>query len=82
YNWIVDVESLEKYIPGGYHPIMVGDVLHDRYRIVDKIGFRGYSTAWLAYDTCQNRYVAVKVGTANSPPRETEILRTISTRAS
>lgn len=50
YNWIMDVESLENYIPGGYYPIMIGDVLHDRYRIVDKMGYGGYSIVWLSYD--------------------------------
>jgi hypothetical protein len=48
YNWIDGAENLEKYKPQGYHPIMIGDVLHDRYRIVDKLGFGGYSTVWLA----------------------------------
>jgi hypothetical protein len=31
YNWIDGAESLENYMPGGYHPIMIGDILHDRY---------------------------------------------------
>ena len=26
-NWIKDVEALVKYRPGGYHPIMMGDVV-------------------------------------------------------
>ncbi|KAL2820156.1 pyridoxal phosphate-dependent transferase [Aspergillus cavernicola] len=43
YNWIDGAERLEKYEPGGYHPIMIGDTLHDRYAIVDKLGFGGYS---------------------------------------
>ena len=30
YNWIKGVETLEKYQPGGYHPIKIGDVLNDR----------------------------------------------------
>lgn len=78
YNWIDGVETLEKYRPGGYHPIMIGDMLHGRYRIVDKLGFGGYSTVWLARDTSLNHYVAVKVGIADSKPHETSILRALA----
>lgn len=78
YNWIKGVEALEEYQPGGYHPVMVGDVLHDRYHIVDKLGFGGYSTVWLTRDTCLQRYVAVKINTASSLPRETKVLKALS----
>lgn len=78
YNWIKSVEKLEEYQPGGYHPIMVGEVLHDRYHIVDKLGFGGYSTVWLARDTHLNRYVAVKVNIADSNPRDGKILKALS----
>lgn len=76
YNTISDVESLEDYVPGGYHPIMIGDMLYGgKYRIVGKLGFGGYSTVWLAQETQAKCYVAVKVGTTNSPSREVNILR-------
>lgn len=57
---------------------MIGDILHRRYRIVDKLGFGGYSTVWLARDTHLKQYVAVKIGTADAAPRETRILRALS----
>ncbi|GJP96256.1 kinase-like protein [Aspergillus niger] len=79
YNWIKGVETLEEYVPGGYHPIMVGDMLHNRYYIVDKIGSGGYSTVWLAHDTVFKRYVALKVNTADALPREATVLRSLST---
>lgn len=44
YHWIDGVERLEMYELGGYHPVMIDDLLHDRYRIVDKLGYGGYST--------------------------------------
>ncbi|KAK2758834.1 hypothetical protein FQN54_003526 [Arachnomyces sp. PD_36] len=78
YNWINGVEALEKYRPKGYHPVMIGDLLHDRYRIVDKLGFGGYSTVWLARDMHKEEYVAVKVGVANSPSQEINCLRALS----
>lgn len=69
------VERLERYCPGGYHPIAIGDYLHGRYRIVHKLGFGGYSTIWLAKDEKVNRYVAVKVLIADGKSKESNILR-------
>jgi serine/threonine protein kinase len=43
-------EPLKYYIPGGYHPISLGDVFQHRYKIVRKLGWGGYSTVWLAHD--------------------------------
>lgn len=45
---------------------------------LDKLGFGGYSTVWLARDTHLNRYVAVKVNIAGSNPRETKVLMALS----
>ena len=42
YKPIEDVENLERYRAGGYHPIVIGDLLHGRYRIVHKLGFGAY----------------------------------------
>ncbi|KAL4808328.1 kinase-like domain-containing protein [Aspergillus unguis] len=78
YNWIKGVETLEKYHPGGYHPISIGDLLNNRYHIADKLGFGGYSTVWLALDTHLKRYVAVKINIADLLPRETKILKVLS----
>ncbi|KAL3475671.1 kinase-like domain-containing protein [Aspergillus californicus] len=72
------VETLEQYCAGGYHPVMIGDVLHERYRIVDKFGCGGYSTVWLAHDTHLEKYVAVKVGIADSAEHEAKVLRALS----
>lgn len=79
YNWIPRVEALEDYEPGGYHPIIIGDTLHNgRYQIADKLGHGGYSTVWLARDTLLKRYVALKVNTASSVPREPKVLKALS----
>ncbi|KAF3343341.1 hypothetical protein VdG2_08491 [Verticillium dahliae VDG2] len=80
YNWIDGVERLEQYEPGGYHPVMINDLLHGRYRVVDKLGFGGYSTIWLAQDDQLRRYVAVKVGVANPAlsRHEPRILRALT----
>lgn len=66
YQWIEGVEKLEKYEPGGYHPVHIGDVLASRYRIVHKLGYGGYSTTWLARDLKNATYIAIKVATADA----------------
>lgn len=40
----------EAYHPGGYHPVHLGDVIQERYRIIRKVGWGQYSTVWLAVD--------------------------------
>ncbi|PGH15536.1 CMGC/SRPK protein kinase [Helicocarpus griseus UAMH5409] len=61
---------------------MIGDILHERYHIVDKLGFGGYSTVWLARDTRLAQYVALKVGLADpdsdSLRREIKALQALS----
>jgi serine/threonine-protein kinase SRPK3 len=69
-----DVERLERYRPGGYHPVLIGDSLHDRYHIVHKLGFGSYSTTWLARDQIAGKYVAVKIAVAAGDSRESDIL--------
>lgn len=67
YRLIEHVEDLDRYCPGGYHPLQIGDDLNDgQYRLVDKLGYGGYSTIWLARDLPRARYVAVKVITADA----------------
>lgn len=82
YDWIDGAESLEKYRPGGYHSVMIGDRLHQRYRIVEKLGFGGYSTIWLGLDTQLRQYVAIKICIADAHPSETSVLKVLSSPSS
>ncbi|KAJ6188548.1 hypothetical protein N7519_003456 [Penicillium mononematosum] len=79
YEPLEGIERLENYRSGGYHPIQIGDQFHSRYRVVHKLGHGSYSTAWLARDEQFNKYVALKVCTANSNPKEVDIVSTILT---
>jgi serine/threonine protein kinase len=54
-------EGLSDYKVSGYHPVHVGEVLMDRYIIMQKLGWGHFSTAWLALDTKYGNYVAIKI---------------------
>ncbi|KAF4509999.1 hypothetical protein G6O67_001928 [Ophiocordyceps sinensis] len=64
-------EGRDAYRPGGFHPVYIGDVYHDRYKAMNKIGYGVYSTVWLARDLRASagnarEFVALKVLTAES----------------
>ncbi len=45
-------ESLDRYRPGGYHPVRIGDIFaNGRYKVLCKLGYGVYSTVWLAVDS-------------------------------
>jgi len=56
-----DVEEIENYCSGGFHPINIGDEIEGRYKVVHKLGYGGFSTVWLARDKLAKRYVALKI---------------------
>ncbi|TGJ82365.1 hypothetical protein E0Z10_g6423 [Xylaria hypoxylon] len=61
----VATEDIEKYRPGGFHPVHLGDRFdHSRYKIVHKLSSSGFSTVWLAQDTIEEKWVALKIVTA------------------
>lgn len=78
YEPIEDVERMEYYKAGGYHPVTIGDRFHNRYQVVHKLGHGTYSTIWLARDEISRKYVAVKVCTADSNPLEVNVLSELS----
>lgn len=46
----MDNEPLRRYKPGGYHPVSIGEVFNNRYRVIKKMGWGTFSTVWSAYD--------------------------------
>ena len=65
-----EVERLDYYVPGGYHPVQIGNIFHNgRYMIVHKLGFGRSATTWLAEDNKKHRLVALKISTAESAER-------------
>ncbi|KAG6126960.1 hypothetical protein E4U12_006172 [Claviceps purpurea] len=75
-----DLEALE--IRGGikadYCPIDIDDRLNERYRILHLLGHGVWSKVWLAIDEETRKYVAIKVGIAQSDGSEGDILTEIS----
>ncbi|KAI9654486.1 MAG: hypothetical protein M1821_006576 [Bathelium mastoideum] len=60
-------EWSEQYRPTGYHPVDLGDVFKDgQYKVIRKLGEGSFSTVWLAADSRNGRYVALKVCIARS----------------
>ena len=48
---IYDIEEgKDAYRPGGFHPVFIGDVYNERYKVLRKIGYGQYSTVWLVKD--------------------------------
>jgi len=56
-----DVEDIELYTIGGFHPVHLGDVYQNCYKIVHKLGWGGFSTVWLAREVLLSHYVALKI---------------------
>ena len=49
------------YAQGGYHPVKLGDIYHERYHVIRKLGWGYFSTVWLCWDTTDKRYIALKI---------------------
>lgn len=62
-----DVELVNNYRPGGFHPVHIGDTLGEgRYTVVHKLGHGTYSTVWLAKHSTTARYVSLKILAASA----------------
>lgn len=44
------VETVEEYRTGGYHPVHLEDLFHERYLIVGNWAYGEFSTLWIADD--------------------------------
>ncbi|EAW17415.1 putative serine protein kinase [Aspergillus fischeri NRRL 181] len=80
-----DVEPVEEYRLGGYHPVLLRDILHSRYKVIRKLAYGQFSTVWLARDLENSSYVAVKILKAEASilegPTELSILEAIRANA-
>ncbi|KAK0415006.1 hypothetical protein QR680_011727 [Steinernema hermaphroditum] len=54
-------EDPRDYRLGGYHHVRIGEVFHQRYHVIRKLGWGHFSTVWLCWDTKDQRFVAMKI---------------------
>uniref|UniRef100_A0AC34RNP4 Protein kinase domain-containing protein n=1 Tax=Panagrolaimus sp. JU765 TaxID=591449 RepID=A0AC34RNP4_9BILA len=62
----VEDEPESDYEIGGYHPVNLGDVFNSRYFVLRKLGWGHFATVWLAYDSTQTSFVAIKIPKSRS----------------
>lgn len=62
-SWYLDTdtEHPKYYRMGGYHPVKIGDLYNDRYRIAYKLGWGYYSMVWLAWDYTDKKFKSLKI---------------------
>jgi serine/threonine-protein kinase SRPK3 len=46
----IEEERLPRYRPERFYPVSIGQVFHQRYKVLAKLGFGSQSTTWLAQD--------------------------------
>ncbi|GMS87041.1 hypothetical protein PENTCL1PPCAC_9216, partial [Pristionchus entomophagus] len=77
-----EVEPIEEYVPGGYHPVAIGDVYNGMYQVIAKLGFGRFSTVWKCKKAHTEQLFALKI--VKSAPKfaqpardEIELLRDV-----
>lgn len=58
----MDIEDVEEYLEGGYHPVYLGGCLavYDHSCAIHKVGWGGFETIWLWRDAGNAAYFGVK----------------------
>ena len=46
----IEEETLPRYRPDDYFPVLIGQVFNRKFKILAKLGFGSESTTWLAKD--------------------------------
>lgn len=58
-------EDLERYEPGGFHPVDLSDILDGRFEVVYKLGNGGIGMVWLCYEFRVKKWRAIKINAAH-----------------
>ncbi|KIM42711.1 hypothetical protein M413DRAFT_408715 [Hebeloma cylindrosporum] len=66
----IEEERKQDYDSRHYYPVRLGEILHDKYQVVVKVGFGAGSTVWLARNlqrfNFKERYAILKVSTSHA----------------
>ncbi|KAI0154542.1 kinase-like domain-containing protein [Xylariaceae sp. FL1272] len=54
------MEDLNRYSKGGFHPVVLEDILDGRYKVVGKLGSGGFGTVWMCREL-NLKWVAIKI---------------------
>ncbi|KAH6840605.1 kinase-like domain-containing protein [Chaetomium sp. MPI-CAGE-AT-0009] len=54
-------EDVNCYRPGEFHPVLIGDMLDGRFKVVNKLGFGSEVTVWLCRDVTLGKWRAIKI---------------------
>ncbi|KAI3026609.1 hypothetical protein CBS147482_859 [Aspergillus niger] len=61
-NWHkIEEETLPEYTASQYYPTRIGEIIKERYQVIGKLGYGSTSTAWLARNMENRRYVMLKI---------------------
>lgn len=71
------LEKVYDYESGGHHPVHLTEVLHQRYKVIHKLGSGGYANVWLCVDTsaAPSYHVALKIIMAEASTKDCPELR-------
>lgn len=70
-------ERIADYCPGGHHPVHLGDVFHERYKVINKLGAGAYSIVWIVEDLHSGRFASLKIvrASALATSHERDVIR-------
>ncbi|OTB03596.1 hypothetical protein M426DRAFT_23539 [Hypoxylon sp. CI-4A] len=71
-SW-AEVENVDLYNKGGLYPVDIGDILGERFEVVHKLGYGGFSTVWLCLDVRNQTWKSVKIMTADHSAKENDL---------
>ncbi|VDB86844.1 unnamed protein product [Peniophora sp. CBMAI 1063] len=78
-------ESTLRYRPGGLHPVLLGDVIcsaNTRYHIVQKLGWGGSATVWLAQNLASLEWYSLRIRAAGCADEgEDEVIEQLVSKA-